>query len=373
MIRSTPWLIGVMLVTLLLGSLGGAALGGAAGYWAATRLAAPAPVPLSAEPAVARALAAPQPMLDEIPSQMAPSSGDEAVRVQAVAAVRPATVTVLNQGARGFGSGSGFFISEDGYVVTNHHVVEGARELTIIYATGGQAPATLAGTAPEFDLAVLKVDGAVPAVARWGDSTAVPLGAQVIAIGSALGQYQNSVTEGVLSGFNRSLGALEGLLQTDAAINHGNSGGPLTNSAGEVIGINTMVVRGGQAQAEGLGFAIPSNIARNVVAQLIEHGEVQRPFMGVSFQSVNPQMALEEQLTVSDGAIVREVVPGSPSDRAGLRAGDIIVAIAGQPLDERHTLVSVILEHRVGDEISLVVLRDGATFDTKLILAPRAA
>jgi 2-alkenal reductase len=286
--------------------------------------------------------------------------------------VLPAVVTVLNQGELGIGSGSGFFVDEKGYLVTNYHVIEGGRSLQVIYAQGGRSSATLVGTAPEFDLAVLKVEGTVPAVAEWGDSGELPLGANVIAIGSALGQYQNSVTAGILSGFNRQLGGLVGLLQTDAAINHGNSGGPLINLVGEVIGINTMVVRGGMSEAEGLGFAIPSNVARNVVRNLIETGEAKYPFVGIQFQPLNPQLATEANLSVTEGAILEEVIKGTPADRAGLQVSDVILAINGEPVDDRQSLISLLLEHVAGETITLEILRDGQTFETQLTLSERA-
>jgi 2-alkenal reductase len=142
-------------------------------------------------------------------------------------------------------------------VVTNDHVISNGNNFIVIYAQGGTAEADLVGTAPEFDLAVLKVDGPVPATVGWGDSGELPLGSHVIAIGSALGRYQNTVTAGILSGFNREFGPLRGLLQTDAAINSGNSGGPLINLAGQVIGINTLVVRGGNVRSRRLGFCYP--------------------------------------------------------------------------------------------------------------------
>ena len=245
-------------------------------------------------------------------------------------------------------------------------------DLQVIYAQGGRAPATLIGTAPEFDLAVLKVDGPVPAVANWGDSGELPLGAGVIAIGSALGQYQNSVTAGILSGFNRQLGGLNGLLQTDAAINHGNSGGPLINIGGQVIGINTMVVRGGLSEAEGLGFAIPSNIAQNVVRNLIETGQARHPFLGIQYQALNPQLAIESGLNITEGALLDSIVDGAPADRAGLRAGDVIVTIEGTPVDDRHSLVSLLLEHVAGETITLEISRDGQVFETDLTLGERA-
>jgi serine protease Do len=298
---------------------------------------------------------------------------EQSATVEAVNRVLPAVVTVLNQGIRGSGSGSGFVISKEGYIVTNNHVVEGGREFSVIYAQGGAEPATLVGTAPDFDLAVLKVEGPVPAVAEWGDSGELPLGANVVAIGSALGRYQNTVTGGILSGFNRELGGLRALLQTDAAINSGNSGGPLINIAGQIIGINTAVVRGGMANnAEGLGFAIPSNVASNVVRQLIETGEAKPAFLGIQYQPLNPQSVSETGLSVSQGAMLQEIVAGTPAARAGLQVGDIVIAINGQSIDDRHPFVSLLLEHTAGETITLDLVRDGATLQTTLTLGERA-
>ncbi|MCQ3980585.1 MAG: 2-alkenal reductase, partial [Anaerolineae bacterium] len=252
-----------------------------------------------------------------------------------------------------------FFISQDGYVVTNNHVVEGAQEVAVIYAQGGRASAQLVGTAPDFDLALLKVDGLVPAVAAWGDSSELQLGAHVLAIGSALGEYRNTVTSGVLSGFNRELGPLRGLLQTDAAINSGNSGGPLINLAGQIVGINTAVVRGQFADAEGLGFAIPSNVAQKVVQRLIESGDARPSFLGIQYQELNPQLATEQGLTITQGALLQEVINGSPAAQAGLQVGDVIVAVNSQTLDERHPLVGLLLEHVAGETVTLDILRNG--------------
>ena len=257
-------------------------------------------------------------------------------------------------------------------VVTNNHVIAGADNLLVIYAQGGTAEAELVGAAPDFDLAVLKINEAVPATAGWGDSGELPLGSHVIAIGSALGRYQNTVTAGILSGFNRELGPLQGLLQTDAAINHGNSGGPLINLAGQVIGINTMVLRGGYSEAEGLGFAIPSNVAMKVVERLIEKGEAKPSFLGIQYQELNPQLASEEGLNITYGALLQDVVPDTPAAQVGLRPGDVIVAVNGQMIDERHPLVSELLEYVAGETITIDVLRDGETFQTTLTLGERA-
>jgi 2-alkenal reductase len=218
---------------------------------------------------------------------------------------------------------------------------------------------------------VLKVNAPVPAIIAWGDSGELPLGSHVIAIGSALGRYQNTVTAGILSGFNRELGPLRGLLQTDAAINQGNSGGPLINLAGQVVGINTLIVRGGFRDAEGLGFAIPSNVAMNVVEQLIKNGEAKPSFLGIQYQELNPQLASEAGLNLVSGALLQEVVAGTPADQAQLQPGDVIIAINGQMIDERHPLVSELLEYVAGETITLDVWRDGEKFQTTLTLGER--
>jgi 2-alkenal reductase len=374
--RSNMGLFIVVIVAISL--FAGAAVGAAAGYIIAGGLSSGAQ-PGALQTSAARLPAELQPTLDSVQAESPAVTGlqslvvtEESASVEAVASVLPAVVTVLSSGSFGGGSGTGFFISETGYVVTNNHVIEGAGVLDIIYAQGGRAPASLVGTAPEFDLAVLKVNGPVPAVAVWGDSGELPLGANVIAIGSALGQYQNSVTGGILSGFNRQLGGLGGLLQTDAAINQGNSGGPLINLAGQVIGINTLVARGEFREAEGIGFAIPSNVARSVVRNLVASGDARHPFLGIQYQPLNPQLASEIQLRITEGALLETILEGTPAARAGLRVGDVIVAIDGKRVDDRHSLVSLLLEHVAGDTIMLDVLRDGERFQTELTLGERA-
>lgn len=378
---SWTWILGFFTVTLLCGALAGAVVGGVAGYvMAGERTADVIPILTAPTPTVIQdrsptltpaptatpfptsepsPTALPSPTTIPTPSQFVVP--EEQAFVEAVESTLPAVVTVLIETPFGPASGSGFFISDAGYVVTNNHVVEDGRAFTVVYARGGETPATLVGTAPDFDLAVLQVEGAVPATVAWGDSGDLQLGSHVIAIGSALGSFRNTVTSGVLSGFNRELGAgqLRGLLQTDAAVNRGNSGGPLLNLAGEVIGVNTAVVRGGGSLAEGLGFAIPSNIARNVVERLIETGEVGVPFLGVNYDDISPQLAMEEGLSISEGAILRDVVPGTPASEIGLQAGDIITAIDDEPIGERNTLISLLLQHAPGETITIDVLRDG--------------
>lgn len=310
-----------------------------------------------------RATATPEPQPTSAPVAEAPVAAGDSI-VTAVSTVQPATVEVLTQ----VGSGSGVIISEEGYIVTNYHVIEGSRRFAVKYARGEQIEAQLIGAAPDFDLAVLKVEGDLPGVATWGDSSALPLGGQVIAIGSALGEYQNTVTTGILSGYNRTLDTLFGLLQTDAAINHGNSGGPLINTHGEVIGINTMVVRGGQSQAEGLGFAIPSNMAQGIVRQIIETGTAERPYMGVDLVTLNSQIAAEVGVAVSDGAFIRDVVPNGAAAAAGIQPGDVITAINGRALNDRDTLQMIIMSNMPGDSVTITILRNGETFDVTMQL-----
>lgn len=367
-------------VLVFVGVLVGAGLGSYAGYSLARQenqqaVAVVQPVssntgPLASDegkessdtPVRATTTPAPEPTAPPVVEVPATTSGDSIVT--AVSTVQPATVEVLTQ----VGSGSGVIISNEGYIVTNYHVIEGSRRFAVKYARGEQVEAQLIGAAPDFDLAVLKVEGTLPGVATWGDSSAIPLGGQVIAIGSALGEYQNTVTTGILSGYNRTLDTLFGLLQTDAAINHGNSGGPLINTHGEVIGINTMVVRGGQSQAEGLGFAIPSNMAQGIVRQIIETGSAERPYMGVDLVSLNSQIAAEVGVTVSDGAYIRDIVPNGAAAQAGIQAGDVITAINGHALNDRDTLQMVIMSNMPGDTVTVTILRNGETFELSMQL-----
>ncbi|MBL7650254.1 MAG: trypsin-like peptidase domain-containing protein, partial [Candidatus Hydrogenedentes bacterium] len=214
----------------------------------------------------------------------------------------------------------GFFISDQGYIVTNNHVVDGTKDVSIILSDGTEQGAVVVGTDPYSDIAVLKTDGTVPAIVTLGNSDLLKPGESVIAIGSPLGDFKNSVTVGVVSATGRSIDTgqgytVEGLIQTDAAINQGNSGGPLVNLAGEVIGINNMIVRGSGSGtvAEGLGFAIPVNTAQAVANQIIEKGYFSRPFMGISFQAISPDIASAYHLPADWGVYVQKVVDGSPA------------------------------------------------------------
>jgi 2-alkenal reductase len=268
-------------------------------------------------------------------------------------------------------SGSGFFITEQGYILTNNHVVEGTKEVNIILSDGTEQKAAIVGTDQYSDIAVLKTDGAVPAVAGLGNSDKLNPGESVIAIGSPLGNFKNTVTVGVVSATGRSIDTgngyqIEDLIQTDAAINHGNSGGPLVDLAGEVIGINTLIVRdtGSGDVAEGLGFAIPVNTAQAIAQQIIQKGYFARPYMGISFQPLNPEIAARYNLPAQWGVYVTKVEANSPADKAGLQEGDIITKVGDIALDETHSYVNALFTFKPGDQITLNVVRNGK--DTQL-------
>ncbi len=272
-------------------------------------------------------------------------------------------------------SGSGFFINEQGYLLTNNHVVEGVSEVKIILSDGTEQAATIVGTDIYADIAVLKTEGKVPAVAVLGNSDALDPGESVIAIGSPLGNFKNTVTVGVVSATGRSIDTgngyqIEDLIQTDAAINHGNSGGPLVNLAGEVIGINTLVVRNTASGdvAEGLGFAIPINTAAAISQQIIQNGYFARPYLGIRFQPITPPIAARYNLPAKWGVYVMQVVDGSPASKAGLQEGDIITQIGDVTLDETHSYVNTLFAHQPGDQITLTILRDGKEMQVQVTL-----
>ena len=272
-------------------------------------------------------------------------------------------------------SGTGFFITDQGYILTNNHVVEGTREVTIVLSDGTEQQASIVGTDIYSDIAVLKTDGNVSAVAKLGNSDVLQPGESVIAIGSPLGNFKNTVTVGVVSATGRSIDTgngyqIEDLIQTDAAINHGNSGGPLVNLAGEVVGINTLVVRNTNSGdvAEGLGFAIPVNTAQAVAQQIIEKGYFARPYLGISFQPINPDVAAIYNLPAQWGVYITRVAENSPAQQAGLQEGDIITKIGEVALDETHSYVNTIFGFQPGDQITLDVVRGNETMQVNVTL-----
>jgi S1-C subfamily serine protease len=302
--------------------------------------------------------------------------------VQAVAEVRPAVVTVINtqkpqqvfsfwgrQVIQPKSSGSGVIISQDGYILTNNHVIEDQDSLEVVFANGDKAAARLIGADPYADSAVIKVDGPVPASAKFGDSSALQPGETVIAIGSALGDFKNTVTVGVVSATGRSLDSgngfsLEGLIKTDAAINHGNSGGPLVNALGQVIGINTAIVRSDNSSgdvAEGLGFAIPSNIVKDVADQIIKKGYVSRAYLGIRYVMITPEVAGANGLSMDWGVYVKGVDSGSPAEKAGLRSGDVVTDIGPDKISADLSYMNALLHHQPGERVTLKVWRNGKT------------
>ncbi|MGC8873990.1 MAG: S1C family serine protease, partial [Chloroflexia bacterium] len=253
-------------------------------------------------------------------------------------------------------------------------------ELSVILADGKTLSAQLVGhDYPFTDLAVLKIEGSGYPYATLGNSDLLQPGEQVVAIGSALGDFRNTVTVGVVSGLGRSLQisqdqVLEGMIQTDAAINHGNSGGPLVNLRGEVIGINTAIVRGSGLSgdvAEGLGFAIPSNTVAYVVQQILQKGKVARPYLGIRSVSISRNMALYYDLPVDHGVYVTEVVRGGPADKAGIRKDDILVRIGEYEIDETHPLINVLSHFESGQEVEVELNRNRQSLRVKVVLGER--
>jgi S1-C subfamily serine protease len=278
----------------------------------------------------------------------------------AVAAAHPAVVHIEVQGNNTpGGSGSGFFISPDGYLLTNSHVVHEAKDLRVFLADGRKLSATLIGDDPDTDLAVLRVSAHELAHLKLADSDAVRPGQIAIAIGSPMG-FQQTVTAGIVSGLGRSLRGASGrlidnVIQTDAALNPGNSGGPLVNTHSEVIGVNTAIIR----PAQGICFAIASNTARWVVAWLIKDGHIRRSFIGLAGQNVPliRKVARYHHIAQETGVLVAGVEPTSPADRAGLVEGDIVVALDGQPTLAVDGLHKLLTADRIGERAIVTFLR----------------
>jgi 2-alkenal reductase len=309
----------------------------------------------------------------------------ETAVTKAVQSVGPTVVTVVGTipGQQTFfgysgdstSTGSGVIISADGSILTNNHVIEGAQQLQVIFADGSQQDASLVGTDQYSDLAVLQITGTVPAVATLGNSDALNPGETVIAIGSPLGDFKNTVTVGVVSATGRSIDtgqgySIDGLIQTDAAINQGNSGGPLVDLAGEVIAINTLIIRssGTGTVAEGLGFAIPINTARVISEQIIQNGHVSRPYLGISWQPITPRVAEIYRLPVQYGVYITDVTANSPADQAGLQVGDIITGIDNTTLDDTHAYINALFHYSAGDTVTLSINRNDRQIHVQVTL-----
>lgn len=275
------------------------------------------------------------------------------------------------------GAGTGVILSDTGYILTNKHVVKNSTQLRVVTSDGETYDdVKVVFQDPFNDLAFLKVANPKNFKAiEIGDSKTVKVGQSVIAIGNSLGQYQNTVTRGIISGTNRSITAqgsdrsvenLTDMLQTDAAINPGNSGGPLVNAGGQLIGINTAVTQG----ANGLGFAIPISAAKGVIKQLGRNDDqIQRAMLGVRYIAVNPAIAKDKNLTEKQGALVTgSVIQGSSAEKAGLKEGDIIMKVNGLEVGKTSGLSTLLSEYAVGDEVELVIKRGNETITSKVKL-----
>jgi serine protease Do len=319
-------------------------------------------------------------------SEAAPEAGFRAVVeevlpaivfIQAEAVTPPALEHFLPQGhplhdeALTVGIGSGVLYTEDGYILTNNHVVQDAERVMVVLHDRRYLEAEVVGRDPSTEVAVVKIAGNGYPTARLGDSDRIGIGDWALAMGSPLG-LQFSVTAGIISGIGRDIGILrsqpeanagtaplEHFIQTDAALSPGNSGGPLLNAAGDVIGINTAVAATGGGAPSGYGFAIPSNLARRIADQLVERGEVQRSYLGVLLVNVTPQVAAAEGLERVEGALIARVEEGGPAHRAGARGGDVIVGIGDRRVATASDLQAHLAQIEPGSTVTLGLLRDG--------------
>jgi S1-C subfamily serine protease len=332
------------------------------------------------------------------------AAGDNQVIIDVVKLVAPAVVTINvttnattsqnpGQMPEGFvqgGTGSGVIIDPDGLILTNHHVVQDADTVSVVLADGQVLEGTVAGVDTYTDLAFVKVDATGLPTAELGDSSALQVGQLAIAMGDPLGEFPGSVTSGIVSGLDRDIvvadrstgeaDRLSHLIQTDAAINPGNSGGPLLDGDGKVIGIDTAQA----GSATGIGFAIPIDLAKPIIAQVLAGEPIARPWIGIYYREIDGQVAKDNELSVTsgawihteagtDGATPAAIVADGPAATAGLKDGDIITAIDGQAIDAEHPLDLVLLTHAPGDVISIAVLRDGASQSIDLTLGTRPA
>lgn len=330
-------------------------------------------------------------VLGSVVTAAAQDTTQQMTKVEVVEQVGPAVVTVHNlttgpslfgqsSEAQVQGAGTGFIISEEGYVVTNWHVVDGGDAFQVILYDGTPVEAELIGIDARDDLAVVKIDPAeVPAVVAFGDSDAIQPGQDVLAIGSPLGAFTNTVTAGIISGVGRNQLAAQdpsmcqdysNLIQHDAAINQGNSGGPLFNLRGEVVGVNTLGIPTNQQglPVQGLFFAVPSNTVETMVTQLIETGSITRAYLGVTYYELTPEMARTYELPVDYGALVSEVAADSPAEAAGLQRNDIITAVNGTQVTQEQSFSDLMLNVQPNDTVTFSVLREGETIEVQATL-----
>ena len=270
------------------------------------------------------------------------------------------------------GSGSGVIVSEDGYIVTNNHVIKDAKEITITTANNDEYEARLVGTDPTTDIALLKIDAEGLQKVAVANSDQVRLGQWVLAVGNPF-NLTSTVTAGIISAKGRDINiideqsAIESFLQTDAAVNPGNSGGALVNTAGELVGINT-AISSRSGSFEGYSFAVPANLVLKVVSDLKEFGRVQRAFMGINYNEVTPALSSELDLSVNSGVYVANVISGGAADDAGIKKGDVIINVAGKVVNTGADLTEAIGSHRPGQRLNVIVNRDGANKQFDVLL-----
>jgi S1-C subfamily serine protease len=305
--------------------------------------------------------------------------------------VKPAVVTVINEqrfdeGIFGeteveAGRGTGFVIDGSGNIVTNEHVVRGGTGFEVILSNGEKREATLVGSDPLSDLAVVRMEEPPPSTVAFGDSDTLQQGQPVLAIGSPLGEFTGTVTSGVVSALNRDFPASAGmagadiytdLIQHDAAINPGNSGGPLFDLAGRVIGVNTLgIPQSGTTPVQGIFFAIPSNRVADIASQLIENGQASYPYIGIEYQPISPDLAAQNDLPVDYGAYVLATVQAGPAEQAGIQRGDIILGIGDQRIQGQTTFTEALFAQSPGDTVTVTVLRGNEELQFEVTLAGR--
>jgi len=268
--------------------------------------------------------------------------------------------------------GSGVIVAPEGYVLTNHHVVEGADDIELVLSDGRQVQAHIRGSDPESDLAVLKADGEnLPAI-TFGESEALQVGDVVLAIGNPFG-FGNTVTLGIVSALGRNhlgINRFENFIQTDAAINPGNSGGALVDSSGRLVGINSTIYSQ-TGTSTGIGFAIPVSLARSVLEQIIKDGEVTRGWLGIEPQDITPELATAFALSKSDGVLIRGVLKSGPADRAGMQVRDVVINIDGKPTHDVASLLAQIAALTPGSQARLQVMREQKQVDIDVIVGKR--
>lgn len=322
-------------------------------------------------------------------SQIAKSVGPSVVSVNVTAQSQQMDFFGFSSPVQEQGAGTGILLSADGYVITNRHVVPaGTTNVSVTLSDGTTlSDVKVVGRTSDsdpLDIAFLKIGdkkGKTLKPAAIGDSSKVQVGDKVVAIGNALGQFQNTVTAGIISGYGRSVQAgdstgassetLQNLFQTDAAINQGNSGGPLVNTSGEVIGINTAIAGG---SAQNIGFAIPINDAKGAINSILKNGKLERPYLGVRYVTLTDDYAYQYNLPVNRGAYIApsagqsSIISGSPADKAGLQEKDIITKVNSIAIDESHSLTSLVGQYNVGDSVNLTVMRNGKEMTVKVTL-----